>query len=550
MPTRREVLAAAAAPLALAHSRRPPNVVLIITDDHGFGDLSCHGNEKLATPNIDSLARDGVEFTQFHVSPVCAPTRSSLMTGRYNYRTGVVDTYLGRAMMYSDEVTLAEMLGSAGYRTGLFGKWHLGDNYPMRPIDQGFQQAVNHLGGGIAQPSDLPGGSSYFDPVLMHNGRIERFKGYCSDVFTSATLRFVEENRNRPFFAYLATNAPHTPLQIDEKYVAPFRAKVLDDTTAKIYGMVTNIDENVGRVLGRLKALGLDENTIVIFMTDNGPQQRRYNAGMRGLKGSVYEGGIRVPFFLRWPKALKPGRKVDRLAAHIDVVPTLLEACGVSAPARVRFDGRSLMPLLRDEAARWADRTISIQWHRGDQPQPFRSAMTRDQRWKLVDGKELYDLDTDPAEQHDLSSQHPDIVSRLRRDYEDWFRDVSSTRGYDPPRICLGTKFENPVTLSRQDWRGPKAGWNPDSLGYWEVDVRESGVFEITFRFSGRPSAGEAQFKLGEVELRSPHPLEAGATSCVFREVKLNRGAGRLEGLLRYGDVEAGVNYVDVKRLR
>lgn len=546
MPTRREFLATA----AVAGRRRPPNIVLMITDDQGFGDLSCHGNDKLATPHIDSIARDGVEFTQFHVSPVCAPTRSSLMTGRYNYRTCAIDTYLGRAMMHPDEVTLAEMLALAGYRTGIFGKWHLGDNYPMRPIDQGFHEAVNHLGGGIAQPSDLPGGSNYLDPVLMHNGRIERYRGYCTDVFTDAAIRFIEENRSRPFFAYLATNAPHTPLQIDEKHAAAFRSKGLDDTTAKIYGMVTNIDDNAGRVLGRLKALGLEENTIVIFLTDNGPQQPRYNAGMRGLKGSVYEGGIRVPFFLRWPQALKPGRKVDRLAAHIDVAPTLLEACGVPAPSGLRLDGRSLMPLVRDERAPWADRTISIQWHRGDRPEPFRGAMTRDQRWKLIGGRELYDLARDPAERDDVSAEHPEIVARLRADYEAWFRDVSATRGYDPPRICLGTKHENPLTLSRQDWRGPKAGWNPDSLGYWEVDVREAGVYEITLRFTARPSAVEAQFRLGDVVLRSPQPLAAGATSCVFREVRLARGAGRLEAQLSLGGVDAGVNYVDVRRLR
>lgn len=546
MTTRREFLASAAAPLAAAS--RPPNVLLIITDDQGFGDLSCHGNDKLRTPNLDSIARAGVEFTQFHVCPVCAPTRSSLMTGRYNYRTGAIDTYLGRAMMYPDEVTLAELLARAGYRTGLFGKWHLGDNYPMRPIDQGFHEAVNHLGGGIAQPSDLPGGSSYFDPVLMHNGRIRKFQGYCTDVFTGEAMRFIEENRNRPFFAYLAPNAPHTPLQVDDKLVEPFRKTGLDEVTAKVYGMVANIDENVGRLLARLNSLGLEENTIVVFMTDNGPQQRRYNAGMRGLKGAVYEGGIRVPFFLRWPKAVKAGRKVDHLAAHIDVLPTLLEACRAPLPSGLRLDGRSLMPLLGDENARWADRTITTQWHRGDQPEPFRGAMTRNQRWKLVEGRELYDLESDPGETTDVSSKYPDVAAGLRKEYERWFQDVSSTRGYEPPRIYLGTRFENPVTLSRQDWRGPKAAWTPDALGYWEVDVRQAGTFEIAFRFTPRTSPGQARFRLGEVFLKTSAPIEPGATSCVFRGVRLPRGAARLEAVLEFQGREAGVNYVDVRR--
>jgi len=275
-----------------------PNVILVITDDQGYGDLGVHGNQEIQTPNLDSFATESVHFKNFYVCPVCAPTRASLMTGRYNYRTGVVDTYLGRAMMFGDEVTLAHSLGEAGYKTGIFGKWHLGDNYPMRPDDQGFQEALVHKGGGIGQPSDPPG-NTYFDPVLYHNGRDKKYEGYCTDIFTNATIDFIEKNRNQPFFAYLSTNAPHTPLQIHDKYVQPYLDKGLDETTAKVYGMITNLDENMGRLLSRLDELDLSENTIVIFMTDNGAQQSRYNAGLRGRKGTVYEGGIRVPFYIR-----------------------------------------------------------------------------------------------------------------------------------------------------------------------------------------------------------------------------------------------------------
>jgi arylsulfatase A-like enzyme len=295
------------------------------------------------------------------------------LTGRYNYRTGVVDTYLGRSLMHPDEVTLAEMLATAGYRTGIYGKWHLGDNYPMRAIDQGFQEALTLNGGGIGQPSDPPGGESYFDPILFARGKPQKIPGYVSDVITSGALEFIEQNRSRPFFTYVAFNAPHTPLEVPEKYYQTYRQMNLTladfpsaghplpqdfdpEITARIYGMVENIDDNVGRLLQKLDELKLSENTIVIFLTDNGPQQPRYNAGMLQRKGSTHEGGIRVPCFLRWPGKFTPGRKVDRIAAHIDLAPTLLEISAVKKPAAVSFDGISLLPLLKGETVlTWAD---------------------------------------------------------------------------------------------------------------------------------------------------------------------------------------------------
>ncbi len=548
MQSRRSFLASTlSAPAVLAQPARKPNVVVIITDDQGYGDLSIHGNPHLKTPNMDRIGHEGVEFTQFHVCPVCAPTRASLMTGRYNYRTGVVDTYLGRAMMFSDEVTLAEMLGLAGYRTGIFGKWHLGDNYPLRPKDQGFQESLVHTGGGLEQPSGPPG-NHYFDPVLLHNGKAGNFKGYCTDIFTDAALRFMEQNRARPFFAYIATNAPHTPLHVADSYVAPFRGKGLDETTARIYGMLTNLDENVGRILAKLKELDLERDTIVIFLTDNGPQQKRYNAGMRGLKGSVYEGGIRVPCFIRWPGVLKAGTKVDRLAAHIDLAPTLLDACGVPKPRGVRFDGVSLMPLLRNPRAEWPDRTLFFQWHRGDEPQAFRACAARNQRWKLVDGKELYDLETDPGETKDVAAAHPEIVARLRREYEAWFKDVSATRGYAPPRIFIGTDEENPVLLTRQDWRGPRASWDATGLGHWEVDVKRGGAYEVKLLLPKKEEERKAAFTFdGKILLEFAIPAGADSTT-----VKLNRlptGKGRIEVAVREGGSTIGPHFVELRRL-
>ncbi|RLI67143.1 arylsulfatase, partial [Candidatus Heimdallarchaeota archaeon] len=519
----------------------------IMTDDQGYGDMGAHGNDKIKTPNLDRFAKESVEFTQFYVCPVCAPTRACLMTGRYNYRTGAVDTYLGRAMMYTDEVTIAENLGRAGYRTGIFGKWHLGDNYPLRSIDQGFQESLVHKGGGIGQPSDPPG-NRYFDPILEHNGEDKRFRGYCTDIFTDATIRFIEKNRDRPFFAYLATNAPHTPLQIHDSYVKPYLDMGLDETTAKVYGMVTNIDENMGKLLRRIDELDLAENTIVIFITDNGPQQARYTAGLRGRKGSVYEGGIRVPCFIRWPRKLKAGEKIDRIAGHIDIMPTLLDACGASTPDDVSIDGRSLMPLLEDGAADWPDRTLFFQWHRGDEPELYRACAARNQRYKLVNGEELYDIENDPGEQNDIAGEHPDIVAELREQYENWFKDVSSTRGYAPPRIYLGTPHENPVILTRQDWRGPEAGWGKESLGYWEVNVARSGDYDVTFRMYPTESEGTARFKLGGVSLS--HELAEGVSHYTFESVPLSAGEGRLEAWFESNGKRVGVRYVDVKFLR
>ncbi len=524
-----------------------PNVILIMTDDQGYGDIGCHGNDKINTPNLDRLAKESVHLSQFYVCPVCAPTRACLMTGRYNYRTGAIDTYIGRAMMHTQEVTLAELLGAAGYRTGIFGKWHLGDNYPLRPIENGFQEALVHNGGGIGQPSDPPG-NRYFNPILQHNGIEQKFRGYCTDIFTDAAIEFIETNQNRPFFCYLATNAPHTPLQIEDHYVEPYRAMGLDETTARVYGMVTNIDDNIGRLLEKLKTLNLTRNTIVIFLTDNGPQQERYNAGMRGRKGSVYEGGIRVPCFIRWPGQFQAEKTIDRIAGHIDITPTLLEACGVGKPTNIAFDGVNLMPLLQNKKEDWPERTLYFQWHRGDEPEPFRACAAREQRYKLVDGKELYNMENDPGEQKDIAADHPDIVARLRTGYENWFRDVSSTRGYAPPRIFLGTRYENPTILTRQDWRGPRAGWGDQSLGYWEIEVIEETNYSIRLRFKPVKESGEAYFQLGDILLRQN--LEKGADTCWFKSIRLPKGPGRLEAGISTAGETVGVHYVDVHKIQ
>jgi arylsulfatase A-like enzyme len=563
--------------VAAAAQPNRPNVVVIITDDQGHGDLGIHGNPKIHTPHLDQLGRESVRIDRFYVMPVCAPTRACLMTGRYNYRTRVVDTYMGRAMMDPLEVTLAEMLGTAGYRTGIFGKWHLGDNYPMRPIDQGFQEALVHKGGGIGQASDPPGGTSYFDPILQHNGRAERKKGYCSDIYTDAAIEFIEANRERPFFVYLAFNAPHVPLEIAESYVQPYRdmhlsndqfpspghpiPKPLDpEYTARVYGMVTNIDDNVGRLMAALDERGLARDTIVVFLTDNGPWGVRYVSGMLDMKTSVHEGGIRVPCFIRWPAALAGNRVIDRIAAHIDLTPTILEACGVPRPEGIAFDGKSLLPLLKGDAPNWPDRTLFFQWHRGDVPERYRAFAARSQQYKLVRPEpatrssqplektfELYDMAADPYEIRNIAEEHPDIVAQLRAAYDRWFDDVSSTRGYDPPRIALGAPQENPAVLTRQDWRGPGAAWTPDAAGYWETDVARPGRYTITLHFLPRPEASTVRLAMGGVSLQ--HDLDPRAAEWTFERVTLPAGPCRLEPSVARGATTTGVLWVEVKRL-
>lgn len=558
-----------------AAAGRPPNVILVVTDDQGFGDLGVHGNRWLRTPHLDRFAGQSIELTNFHVSPVCSPTRASLMTGRYNYRTGVVDTFLGRSLMFADEVTLAEMLSGAGYTTGIFGKWHLGDNYPMRAIDQGFREALVLKGGGLRQPSDPPGGGGYFNPPLMHNGRLEATSGYCSDLFASAAIEFVEQNRSQPFFVYLAFNAPHAPLEVADEECQPYRQMHLSagngasqghppdgpfdaEQTAKVYGMITNLDRNFGRLLARLDELKLADDTIVVFLTDNGPQQVRYNAGLHGRKGSVYEGGIRVPCFVRWPGRLTAGRRIDRLCAHIDLAPTLLDACGVKPPTAVRFDGRSLWPLLTGETDDGPRRTLFFQWHRGNRPQPLRACAAVTDRWKLVQPRgsgdqppastacELYDLPNDPFEQHDVAAEHPEIVDRLRREYEAWFDEMRREREFALPRIALGSEHENPVVLTRQDWRGGRAGWKPADLGHWDVEITRPGDYNLTLHFAaGRTRTLHG--KIGGQQLSQT--IDARADEHTFAAVPLSAGAGRLEAWLEQDGRSSGVEWTEVERL-
>ena len=539
-----------AASTAQATPGRRPNVVLIVTDDQGYGDLGAHGNPILKTPRLDRLASESVEMTSFYVSPVCAPTRASLLTGRYHQRTGVVGVTSGFETMDPGEITLAEVLADAGYRTALFGKWHLGEYYPSVPHAQGFQEFVGF------RPGHL---EDYFDPVLEHNGQPLPTTGYITDILTDRAIGFVEESRDRPFFLYLPYNAPHTPLFVPEEYARPYLEQGLPERTALIYGMIASIDENVGRLLDRLKALDLAGDTIVVFLTDNGPiwgwgdgADPRHNNGLRGQKFTVFEGGIRVPFFIRWPGRLEAGRRIAEPAAHIDVLPTLLDSLGLPPPTGTVIDGVSLLPLLEGERDAWPDRTLfqqyAVETTRAPAPRPGNVA--RGVRLKLVQARDtvpwaaagsagparLFDLQEDPGEQTDLAPQNPERVAALERQYDAWWSEVTARRGFARPAIEVGHPEEDPVVLTphharasgglrflgfrglRMERVGPHptgvAGdWISDwkdleDTAAWQVDVQRSGVYEVALRVRcpARDAGSRVRVAIGEATVEGQVP--------------------------------------------
>jgi len=578
------VLSAFAA-LTLADSAaKRPNVILIMTDDHGYGDFGCTGNPVIRTPSIDSLYAASARMTHFHVSPVCTPTRACLMTGRYNYRTRALDTYIGRAMMEPQEVTIAEALRDAGYATGIFGKWHLGDCYPMRAMDQGFEESLVIRGGGIGQPSDPVGGEGkYTDPILSHNGRLEPQKGYCTDVYFDAAMKWMGKciEQKRPFFAYIPTNAPHDPLNdIPQKLYEQYKTMDLSpaalprggdkpdekylDRLARVFAMISNIDENVGKLMARLDKLGVANDTILIFLTDNGPAGRRYVGPFRGTKADVHDGGIRTPLMVRWPAKLKPGHTSDRISAHIDIMPTLLESCGAPVPQGVKLDGRSILPLLEGRQVDWPDRALFIQTHRGDVPILYHHFMARNQEWKLVNASgfgreeysgppqfELYRPMDDPREEKNLADKHPEIVEQLKRQYEAWFKDVSSTRpdNYAPPRIHIGTTHQNPVTLTRQDWRRlstRKEGYGVS--GKWLLHVAKAGSYRMLMRLQPIPAGGahSGEVKVTAGGYEKTLPVAADAKEIVFEDVSLSEGDVELRADVTRGNQTTGPWQVDV----
>lgn len=455
-----------------------PNIIFVLTDDQGYGDFSCHGNPILRTPNLDRLHDEGVRFTRFQVSPTCAPSRSALMTGRHEFRNGVTHTIYERERLTLNAVTVAQVLKDAGYTTGIFGKWHLGDEPAYQPDRRGFDEVFVHGGGGIGQTfpgscGDAPG-NTYFDPAILHNGKFEKTSGYCTDVFFRQALHWIGSVKQRkPFFAYIACNAPHAPLQVPSEYERLYAGRV-NTNTAKFYGMIANIDDNIGRLLAQLKDWDLDRQTLIVFMNDNGGTVGgpTYNAGMRGLKCTPWLGGIRAASFWRWPGKLQPA-EVDGLAAHIDLFPTLAEFAGarLSPAVQTQVEGRSLLPLLQNPDAPWENRLLFThvgRWERGRAASAkYRQCSVRDDRWQLVCASDsgakawqLFDLKADSGEKADVSAQFPDVVRRLELGYDQWWDSVQ-------PQLVNETAVGPPQ--------------NPFKEKYWKQHAGKSGPPNLVF---------------------------------------------------------------------
>lgn len=457
-----------------------PNIILVMTDDQGYGDLACHGHPFIKTPNLDKLYTQSTRFTDFHASPTCAPTRASLMSGRAPFKNGVTHTILERERMALSAKTVAEVLKTAGYTTGIFGKWHLGDAGPYQPDKRGFDEVFIHAAGGIGQ--NYPGtqgavpGTSYFDPIIKHNNSFEQTKGYCTDVFFQQALTWIKQSKSKPFFAYISTNAPHGPFIVADKYKELYKDKCKGDAVAFL-GMITNIDENMGLLMKKLDEWNLADNTLLIFMTDNGSARGSgiYNHGMRGAKGSHHEGGSRVPLFMRLPGRIKPGADVDRLARHYDLFPTLAEFAGAKLPEGYKIDGRSLMPLIKNPQADWSDRYTVFhkgrwnkkgapgRWGKGNtdpEKAKYKGFAVRNEKWRLTGRDELYNIEIDPGEQNNVAAQNPEVVKEMLGVYDEWWNEVSRMLVNEDAPLDTGKPFARQFEKQKKQKGIPE--WTPD----------------------------------------------------------------------------------------
>jgi arylsulfatase A-like enzyme len=479
------------------HSNPRPNVIIVITDDQGYGDVAANGHPYLKTPEIDNLRSESLRLENFHVDPTCSPTRSALMTGRYSARVGVWHTILGRSLLRKNEITMADIFKDNDYATGMFGKWHLGDNYPYRPQDRGFSHVVYHKGGGVGQGPDY-WDNNYFDDTYFVNGKEKKFKGYCTEVWFDEAMKFIETNKKKPFFCYLATNAPHGPFLVAPKYSQPYKAKGKSKgkrNPANFLGMVTNIDENLGRLKAKLKELNLEKNTILIFMTDNGSSAgwQTYNAGMRAGKGSEYDGGHRVPFYIRWPNGKLPQNKdIKTLTAHVDILPTLVDLCNLKAKT-VDYDGQSLKKLFYNSKDTALDnRSLIVESQRIYQPVKWRKCAVMTDKWRLVNGQELYDIRNDIGQKNDLAAKHPAIVTKLRKSYEKNWASLAAYSHRQYSYISIGSQYENPTALMSHDTLvdGTMVAWSQGHVKrgstykdpFWSIYVEEDGVYSFDMR--------------------------------------------------------------------
>lgn len=572
------------------------NVVFVMSDDQGYGDLACTGNPIIKTPNIDQLASESSGLSDYHVAPTCSPTRSALLTGHWTNRTGVWHTIMGRSMLRENEVTVGQMFSDAGYQTGMFGKWHLGDNYPYRPEDRGFTEVYRHGGGGIGQTPDV-WDNAYFDGAYFHNGKIVPAEGFCTDVFFDQANAFISKcaKEKKPFFAYIATNAPHGPLHCPQKYLDMYQDQ--SDNIAAFYGMITNIDDNVGKTRKLIEELGIADDTIFVFTTDNGTASgaKIYNAGMKAGKGSPYEGGHRVPFFLHWPAGgIDKQHDVDELTHAVDIVPTLLEMTGLKKPESVKFDGVSIAALL-DPAkdVDWPERFVISDSQRVRDPIKWRGSSVMSQKYRLINGKELYDITVDPGQKKNIAKEHPEVVATMREFYDKWWDELKPTFS-QTTEIYLGHPDHPVVSMTAHDWiQEIYPPWHQGSIraadrkhpksekltheGHWAVKVVRDGKYQVSLRrwpaesgasINASLPAGEnvpgatqafrttpgsaidathAVLRIDDKDL-DRKPVAAGAKEVSF-VTELKKGSYRLAPVFEISEGELGAYYVVVKSL-
>ena len=476
---------------AQAQKKNFPNILLILTDDQGWGDLSVHQNPYLETPVLDKLAKDGIQLTNFYVSPLCAPTRASLLTGRDHLRTGVISVSNGLEVMSSEETTLAEICKENGYQTGCFGKWHNGEHYPNNPNGQGFDEFLGFCAGHL---------TNYFDSELEHNGQTVKTKGFVTDIITEAAIQFIEKNQKQPFLCYVPYNVPHSPFQVADKYFNKYKAKGLDDELSSVYALCENMDDNVGRLLNKLDELGLKENTIVIFMSDNGPNGHRYNGVLKGIKGQVDEGGVKVPCFIQYPGKIKPGQKIESILAHIDIVPTLVDLCGLKVKAHLLWDGISVSEKLLKGDKKTVSRKIYSHVAFLDKTLKDFPGAVRTEKYRLVvkekDNPELYDMHIDPSQKNNIANRNSKITRELFQDYQNWFKEVTKNLSFERriPIASDRTELAAHEALFSGDLKYKEGhGWahdwlvnwisNKDSI-FWKIENKEDGKYEVFLKYT------------------------------------------------------------------
>ncbi|GGZ24855.1 N-acetylgalactosamine-6-sulfatase [Echinicola pacifica] len=565
-----------------------PNVILILTDDQGIGDLACHGNPWINTPNIDAFYEEAVRMTDFHVSPMCTPTRAAIMTGQYPIHNGAWATYKGRDMLAASQQTMADIFLANGYQTALFGKWHLGDNYPSRPTDSGFGYAVHHKAGGVNELSDY-WGNSYFDDVYYVNNTPTAFEGYCTDVWFEEAMKYMKQQKEDPFFVYLATNAPHSPFYVDEKYSDPYKpleeaGKIVD---ANFYGMISNLDENFGKLREFLSSEGLAENTIIIYMTDNGSSagisadgKTGYNMGLRGKKGSPSEGGHRVPFFIHWPQAgILGGKDLAAPAQHVDLIPTLASLCDLDIPDDQALDGMDFSPLLLAEEQQLPPRNLFIH-HRQDwrPPHALQGTCIINGAWRLVNGTELYDIEQDRMQLKDLSASHPEQLEEMLEANALFIEEARETDEYQQlPVVVIGHPAQEEITLTIQHAIGEDQGiWMTEQVAAGmkntnnthALEVASSGTYIISLRRWPMECPGPiwgipAHNPKGRMNYQTIHPQKAsirianqihekeivGTEEAVEFRLQLEKGKTLLVNDFLEGDERYGVYYTYISKV-